>query len=71
MKVITQTEDFWSFYLSDAQSVGDNAVHGIGVHLSPLELEAIDSGSVLPQRAVGIIVELRGVGLSWGETAHF
>ena len=51
-------------YLSDAESVGDYAIHGVGVHLGPLQLEAVDSGSVLPQGAVGIIVELWGVGLT-------
>lgn len=55
-------------YLSEAESVGDNAVHSAGVHLGPLELEVKDSGSVLPQRAVGIIVELWRVGFAWGES---
>lgn len=57
-----------SSYLSDAQSVGNNAVHGVGVHLGPLQLEAVDSGPVLPQGAVGVVVELRRVGLSWRES---
>lgn len=66
----SQTDSSKSSYLSDAKSVGDNAVHSIRVHLGPLELEAIDSGSVLPQWVVGIIVELRGVGLAWRDRKH-
>lgn len=49
--------------LSDAESVGQDSVHGVGLHLRPLQLEAVDSRSVLPQGAVGVVVELRGVGL--------
>lgn len=51
-------------YLSEAQSVGHYAVHSIGVHLRPLQLEVKDARPVLPQRVVGVVVELWRVGLS-------
>lgn len=53
-------------YLSEAQSVGHDAVHGVGVHLRPLQLEVKDPRPVLPQRVVGVVVELGRVGLSCG-----
>lgn len=58
----------WCVYtdLSNAQSVGQDPVHSTRFHLSPLQLEAIDSWSVLPQSTVGVIVELRRVGLPCG-----
>lgn len=49
--------------LSDAESVGQDPVHSVGLHLSPLKLEAVDPGSVLPQSAVGVVVKLWRVGL--------
>lgn len=64
-----QVNNCESSYLSDAQPVSDNAVHSVGVHLSPLELEAVDPGPVLPQGAVGVVVELWRVRLTWRE-AH-
>lgn len=64
-----QVNNSESSYLSDAQPVSDNAVHSVGVHLSPLELEAVDSGPVLPKGAVGVVVELWRVRLTWRE-AH-
>lgn len=51
-------------YLSEAQSVGHDAVHGVGIHLRPLQLEVKDPRPVLPQRVVGVVVELGRVGLS-------
>ena len=56
-------------YLSDAQPVGHDAVHGVGVHLGPLELEAVHARPVLPQWAVGVVVELGRVGFTWRENA--
>lgn len=50
-------------HLSEAQAVGHDAVHGVGVHLRPLQLEVKDSRPVLPQRVVGVVVELGRVGL--------
>lgn len=53
-------------YLSEAQPVGHDAVHGVGVHLRPLQLEVKDPRPVLPQRVVCVVVELGRVGLSCG-----
>lgn len=52
-------------HLSEAESVGHDAVHGVGIHLGPLELEVVDSGFVLPHGVVGVVVELWGVRLAW------
>lgn len=52
-------------HLSEAESVGHDAVHGVGIHLGPLELEVVDSGFVLPHGVVGVVVELGGVRLAW------
>ncbi len=48
--------------LSDAESVGQDSIHGVGLHLRPLQLEAVDSRSVLPQSAVRVVVKLWSVG---------
>lgn len=53
-------------HLSEAQSVGHDAVHGVGIHLGPLELEAVGPGFVLPHGVVGVVVELRRKRLAWG-----
>lgn len=50
--------------LFETESVGQDPVHGVGLHLSPLQLEAVDSGSVLPQSAVRVVVKLWSVGFS-------
>lgn len=55
-------------YLSDAQSVGQDPVHGVGLHLRPLQVEAVDARPVLPQSAVSVVVELWSVGLPWADT---
>ena len=49
--------------LSDPESVGQDPVHGVGLHLRPLQLEAVDSRLVLPQSAVRVVVKLGSVGL--------
>lgn len=59
---ITQVPVRWT-HLSDTQSVGQDPVHRVGLHLSPLQLEAVDAGFVLPQSAVRVVVKLRSVGL--------
>lgn len=50
-------------YLSYAEAVGHNAVHSVGIHLGPLQFEAVDCRSVLPQRTVRVVVELWGIRL--------
>lgn len=49
--------------LSEAQPVGQDLVHGVRLHLGPLQLEAEDPGTVLPQSGRGVVVELWSVGL--------
>lgn len=56
---------FWTD-LPDAQPVGQDPIHGVGLHLGPLQLEAIDLGLVLPQSTVGVVVKLWSVGFTWG-----
>lgn len=49
--------------LSEAQPVGQDPVHSVRLHLGPLQLEAKDARTVLPQSCRGVVVELRSVGL--------
>lgn len=50
-------------YLSEAQPVGQDLVHGVRLHLGPLQLEAEGPRTVLPQSSRGVIVKLWRVGL--------
>lgn len=51
-------------HLSEAQSIGQDPVHSAGLHLGPLQLEAVGSRSVLPQSAASVVVKLRSVSLT-------
>lgn len=50
--------------LSKAQPVCQDLVHSVRLHLGPLQLEAKDPRTVLPQSSWGVVVELWSVGLS-------
>lgn len=64
-KITTELKiGIWNCDLSETESVGHDAIDGVGVHLRPLELEVVDPGPVLPERAVGVVVELRSIGLA-------
>lgn len=52
-------------HLANAQPVGQDAVHAGGLHLGPLQREAVRAGPVLPQGAGRVVVELGGEGLPW------
>lgn len=54
--------------LPDAESVGQDSIHSVRLHLSPLQFEAVDSRPVLPQSAVGVVVKLWRVGFPWGDS---
>lgn len=54
--------------LLDAESVGQDSIHSVRLHLSPLQFEAVDSRPVLPQSAVGVVVKLWRVGFPWGDS---
>lgn len=49
--------------LSKAQPVSQDLVHSVRLHLGPLQLEAKDPRTVLPQSSWSVVVELWCVGL--------